>query len=173
VHTYQASVIWAFQGAAQGAEPVTRSVDYLASHLQMDEDLLRSALAFWVGKMVLHELRPGEFAVLETLNPADRERSDAVAAAAAAGEGGSMDEDSGLRAAQITEDKMAIYWKFIQGMLKNSAAQMPVQQIGMMLKMLIVEGFPYSNEELAEYLATKVAEGELEMAAGKYKLVKK
>lgn len=168
VHTYQAAVIWAFQGAPQGAEPVSRSFEYLAEHLQMDDALLRSALAFWVGKMVLHSPRPDEFAVLETLNPAERQRSDAAAAAAAAG--GSADD--GPRSAPA-EDKMAMYWKFIQGMLKNSAAQMPLAQIGMMLKMLIVEGFPYSNEELAEYLATKVAAGELELGGGKYKLVKK
>ena len=170
VHTYQASVIWAFQGAAQGGESVTRSVDYLESHLQMDEALLRSALAFWVGKMILHEVRPGEFAVLEKLDPEDRVRSNA---AAAAGESGSVDDGPGSRAAAMAEDKMTVYWQYIQGMLKNSAAQMPVQQIAMMLKMLIAEGFPFSNEELAEYLATKVAAGELEMAAGKYKLVKK
>ncbi|OBT93762.1 hypothetical protein VE01_08136 [Pseudogymnoascus verrucosus] len=169
VHTYQAAVIWAFQGAPQGAEPVSRSFEYLAEHLQMDDGLLRSALAFWVGKMVLHSPRPDEFAVLETLNPAERQRSDAAAAAAAAG--GSTD-DGPARGSQV-EDKMAMYWKFIQGMLKNSAAKMPLAQIGMMLKMLIVEGFPYSNEELAEYLSTKVAAGELELAGGKYRLVKK
>lgn len=134
----------------------------------MDDDLLRSALAFWIGKMVLHSPQPDEFAVLETLDPAERQRSDAAAAAAAAG--GSADK--GHRSAPA-EDKMAMYWKFIQGMLKNSAAQMPLAQIGMMLKMLIVEGFPYSNEELAEYLATKVAAGELELGGGKYRLVKK
>lgn len=171
VHTFQATVIWAFQGQQQGSEPVTRSVEYLEEHLQMDEPLLRSALNFWVGKMVLHEIRPSEFAVLETLNSEERERSSAQAAAAAA-TGGSGDDEP-AQGAEMSEDKMTMYWQFIQGMLKNSAAQMPLQQIGMMLKMLIVEGFPYSNEELGEYLGTKVAAGELELAAGKYRLVKK
>jgi anaphase-promoting complex subunit 2 len=65
---------------------------------------------------------------------------------------------------------MQMYWQFIQGMLTNSSSQMPLQQIAMMLKMLIVEGFPYSNEELQEFLGGKVASGELEVSGGKYKL---
>jgi anaphase-promoting complex subunit 2 len=42
----------------------------------------------------------------------------------------------------------------------------------MMLKMLISEGFPYSNEELQEFLGRKVAEGPLELVGGKYRLKK-
>lgn len=172
VHTFQAAVISEFQGAQQGSEPVTRSIEYLEEHLQMDEDLLRSALKFWVGKMVLHEIRSDEFAVLETLNPEDRERNNAQAAAAASSAEGTAD-DGPPKESAMSEDKMTMYWQYIQGMLKNSVAQMPVQQIGMMLKMLIVEGFPYSNDELAEYLSTKIATGELEIVGGKYRLVRK
>jgi anaphase-promoting complex subunit 2 len=40
------------------------------------------------------------------------------------------------------------------------------------LKMLVPDGFPYSNEELQELLGWKVGEGELEFVAGKYKLKK-
>jgi anaphase-promoting complex subunit 2 len=57
-------------------------------------------------------------------------------------------------------------------MLKNSSSQMPLQQIATMLKMLIADGFPYSNEELQVFLGTKVADGELEFAGGKYRLKK-
>lgn len=58
-------------------------------------------------------------------------------------------------------------------MLTNASATMPLGQIAMMMKMLIQDGFPWSNEELQEFLAERVAEGEMEIVGGKYKLVKK
>jgi anaphase-promoting complex subunit 2 len=140
----------------------------------MEETLVRSALKFWVNKLVLHEISPNTFAVLETLNQEDRERSNAQAAASAAS--GTHDEsldDVGLAGNDgIGKEKMGMYWQFIQSMLTNSSSQMPLQQIAMMLKVLIVDGFPYSNEELQELLERKVVEGKLELVGGKYKLKK-
>ena len=49
---------------------------------------------------------------------------------------------------------------------------MALQQIAMMLKTLIVDGFPYSSEELQDFLGRKVAEGSLELVGGKYRLKK-
>ncbi|RDW78148.1 hypothetical protein BP5796_06000 [Coleophoma crateriformis] len=174
VHTWQATVIWAFQSDEAGDSTLTRTIEELVEHLEMEESLVRSALNFWIGKLVLHEVEKDVFAVLETLNQEDRAKSNAQAAAAAAAamsEGTDATEAMGDSDAQM-EDKMQMYWKFIQGMLKNSSSQMPLQQIAMMLKMLIAEGFPYSNEELQEFLGLKVTSGELELAAGKYKLKK-
>ena len=65
-----------------------------------------------------------------------------------------------------------MYWQFIVGMLTNSSPAMPLGQIAMMMKMLIAEGFPWSNEELQEFLGEKVAAGELEITGGKYKLIR-
>ncbi|KAL5320541.1 hypothetical protein ACEPPN_011350 [Leptodophora sp. 'Broadleaf-Isolate-01'] len=174
VHTWQATVIWAFQSDGTDDTEPRRSVQGLVESLQMDEALVRSALKFWANKLVLHEISPDTFSVLETLNKEDRARSNAQAAASAA-VGGSEDsvDEIGLAANDgIGKEKMGIYWQFIQGMLKNSSSQMPLQKIAMMLKMLISDGFPYSNEELQEFLGRKVADGSLELAGGKYRLKK-
>jgi anaphase-promoting complex subunit 2 len=174
VHTWQATIIWAFQNEAAGPVDLARTVDELAQNLEMEETLVRSALKFWVNKLVLHEISPNTFAVLETLNQEDRERSNAQAAASAAS--GTHDESvDDVRLAgndEIGKEKMGMYWQFIQSMLTNSSSQMPLQQIAMMLKVLIVDGFPYSNEELQELLERKVVEGKLELVGGKYKLKK-
>jgi anaphase-promoting complex subunit 2 len=174
VHTWQATIIWAFQNEESASVGLTRTVDELAQKLGMEETLVRSALKFWVNKLVLHETHPNTFAVLETLNQEDRERSNAQSAAAAAS--GTHDEsvdDVGLAGNDgIGVEKMGMYWQFIQSMLTNSSSQMPLQQIAMMLKVLIVDGFPYSNEELQELLERKVVDGKLELVGGKYKLKK-
>lgn len=173
VHTWQATVIWGFQSDEAGDRSLRRSVSELVQHLEMEESLVRSALNFWVSKLVLHETEKDVFAVLETLNQEDRARSNAQAAAAAAAVTDESAEDAAMLANDgITTEKMQMYWQFIQGMLTNSSSQMPLQQIAMMLKMLIADGFPYSNEELQEFLGQKVTSGELELVKGKYKLVK-
>ncbi|KUJ24080.1 uncharacterized protein LY89DRAFT_679324 [Mollisia scopiformis] len=177
VHTWQAAVISSFQfrtSQDQEGTAAQRTIEELVDELEMDETLLRSALKFWVNKLVLQEVAPGTFCVLETLNKEDRERSNAQAAASnAASNKDESSDDTGLAASDgVGNEKMGMYWQFIQGMLKNSSSQMPLQQIAMMLKMLIVDGFPYSNEELQEFLGRKVADGSLEMVGGKYKLKK-
>jgi anaphase-promoting complex subunit 2 len=58
-------------------------------------------------------------------------------------------------------------------MLTNSSPAMPLGQIAMMMKMLIADGCPWNNEELQEFLAEKIADGELEIVGGKYRLPKK
>ncbi|RFU32047.1 hypothetical protein B7463_g4336, partial [Scytalidium lignicola] len=173
VHTWQATAIWAFEGDESDTSPVQRSVQELVDELEMDENLVRSALHFWVGKLVLEEVSKDTFAVMETLTQEDLARSNAQGASNST----AMDE-GGPDAAMITgnasvqNEKMQIYWQFIQGMLTNSSPQMPLQQISMMLKMLIADGFPYGNEELQEFLGTKVEAGELEFVSGKYRLKK-
>ncbi|KAF4635485.1 hypothetical protein G7Y89_g2610 [Cudoniella acicularis] len=173
VHTWQATVIYAFQEDESNGTALERTVEELVESLEMEEILVRSALKFWTNKLVLHEISEDRFAVLETLNQEDRARSNAqVAASAAISNDESAEETVMLANEGITSEKMQMYWRFIQGMLKNSSSQMPLQQIAMMLKMLIAEGFPYSNEELQEFLSGKVAEGKLDLSGGKYKLKK-
>jgi anaphase-promoting complex subunit 2 len=169
VHTWQATVIWAFE-SVETDTCVQQSVRELVEALEMDEALVRSALKFWTNKLVLQEVSKDMFAVLETLNQEERTRSNAQAAA---GPSKSTDDDKSLAVNEgITTEKMQMYWQFIQAMLTNSSSQMPLQQIAMMLKMLIADGFPYSNEELQEFLGWKVQTGDLEVVGGKYKLKK-
>lgn len=177
VHTWQATVIWAFEPhSPMETGIIQRSVDYLTEHLQMDEDTIHQALSFWVGKMVLKQVSPDNYEVLETLSKADRELSNAMATSAShkttsatdtMGIPGSAKNETG-----IGKEKGVMYWQFIQGMLKNSAAQMPVAQVSMMLKMMIPEGFPFGDEDLKAFLNEKVDEGALEVKGGRYKLKK-
>ena len=172
VHTWQATVIWAFHNDGPGSKIAERTVQDLVQNLEMDEVLVRSALRFWVKKLVLHEVAPNRFAVMETLNQEDRARSKAQSAASSVpGANDESVDDTGIGANDgIGEEKLGIYWNFIQGMLTNSSPTMALQQIAMMLKMLISEGFPHSNEELQEFLGRKVAEGSLELVGGRYRL---
>ncbi|KAF6840072.1 anaphase-promoting complex subunit (Cullin family protein) [Colletotrichum plurivorum] len=176
--TYEAVVIYAFQedDTYAGTLPVRRTVSQLEEILQMDDDLIRSAISFWVNQRVLREIEPGNFAVLERLE----DDVDPTATTAGPQEGDALAPEPGdlspKKPAAIDakeKEKRQVYWQFIVGMLTNSSPAMPLFQIAMMMKMLIADGFPWSNEELQEFLAEKIAEGELELAGGKYRLPKK
>jgi anaphase-promoting complex subunit 2 len=185
VHTWQATVIYAFRSNQEEDDDEEddsdvkedtsprRSVLELVESLEMDEVLVRSALKFWVNNIVLQEVEKDVFEVLETLNQEDRARSNAQSAVTAAAAPDSS-EDASLMSSNenISKENQDIYWRFVHGMLKNSSSQVPLQQIGMMLRMLVPDGFPHSNEELQELLERRVAEGELEFVGGKYRLKK-
>ncbi|KAJ5123602.1 hypothetical protein N7448_009699 [Penicillium atrosanguineum] len=176
VSTWQATVIYAFQS---DVEETTKMITDLASELDMAPALVRSACLFWVSKRILTEVSRDTFRVLEYL-PAEAESqedsadvpgqsTDTANAAAAA-------EAAAAAAAKETADaaameKMNLYWQFILGMLTNQGA-MPLQRIVMMLKIVVPGGFPFSNEELREFLAGMVSKGKVEIASGgNYKLV--
>lgn len=161
---WQASIIYAFQ---DDSGDQTWRVSQLVLSCQMEEELVRSALKFWSNKLVLQEVSKDVFSVLESLNQEERARSNAQAA----GSSKNSDEPQ-MPTRGIAAEKQQMYWQFIQAMLTNSSSQMPLQQIAMMLKMLMEGGFPYSNEELQEFLGMKVQSGELDVVGGKYRLRK-
>ncbi|KXX72977.1 Anaphase-promoting complex subunit 2 [Madurella mycetomatis] len=178
--TVEATVIYAFQEDAAG--PVRKSVEELYEQLQMDEDLITAALNFWVAKGVLLH-RPGSqyYVVAETLedssaaaDPAAASVPDHAAAAETEAEGPATTKNTsgGGNLSARERERREMYWRYIQGMLTNASATMPLGQIAMMMKMLIADGFPWSNEELQEFLEEKVAAGEMEIVGGKYKLKK-
>lgn len=184
--TVEATVIYAFQDANEPG-PVRRSVDELYLALQMDEDLIADALVFWAGKGVLKRLSQGVYVVVEsTSSGAD------ASGGTPGGQGGSLassgvlspgDGDgeavasarkpasSGLSAKE--QERRVMYWQYITGMLTNASTSMALAQVAMMMKMLVPDGFPWSNEELQDFLGEKVADGQLEVVGSKYKLVKK
>ncbi|KAK5633138.1 hypothetical protein RRF57_008852 [Xylaria bambusicola] len=186
VRTYEAAVINVF---GENEEPSWTFED-LWMKMQIDEDLLSSALEFWEKEQVLRRQHDGSYAVIERLS--DAAESSSVKqpsndmgpqSASAAVADGSMQtppqqrsraakaKSSGM--SEKEKEKRAVYWQFIVGMLTNSSPAMPLNNIAMMMKMLIPDGFPWSNEELQEFLAEKLGEGELELVGGKYKLIKK
>ena len=193
--TYEAAVIYAFQDPRAPDADVRLSADDVAAMLRMDDDLVRLALGAWVRRGVLRHVGGGSYAVVETQGEqggrgggGGGDGAAGPASGSAAGDDGStvtsatgantvaaaLRDNGGVGGGAGKDDKQrGVYWQFIVGMLTNSAASMPLPQIAMMMKMLIADGFPWTNEELQEFLAEKVADGELEVAAGKYRLVKK
>ncbi|KAL4882530.1 hypothetical protein BJY04DRAFT_36756 [Aspergillus karnatakaensis] len=186
VTTWQATVIYAFNTPTSNDTPVTKTTTEITNALDMSAVLVRSACLFWVSRRILTEVQRDTFRVLETLptksidtdistseltgpnistdaaNSADAAANAAAAAAAAA-------KESAEAAAM---EKMNLYWQFIVGMLTNQGA-MPLQRIVMMLKIAVPGGFPFSNEELREFLAGMVLKGKLEIVSGgNYKIVR-
>ncbi|KAI1736569.1 Cullin family protein [Xylaria scruposa] len=171
VRTYEAAVINAF--SEENAS--SWSFDELWMKMQLDEDLLTAALQFWEEKQVLRKQHDGRYVVIEQLSD--------VTESSSAGQSGmdtlpSAPTDMSPRKtkpgmSEKEKEKRVVYWQFIVGMLTNSSPAMPLNNIAMMMKMLIPDGFPWSNEELQEFLAEKLGEGELELVGGKYKLIKK
>ncbi|KAG5988133.1 hypothetical protein E4U43_004830 [Claviceps pusilla] len=203
--TYEAAVIYAFQNDENNdnvndddddvdvddyhdAEPQQRTFNQLWETLMMDEDLLQSALHFWVSKRVLRDLGNQTYVVLERLDDQDeaghagyhQDASSSVANAtelAQQPQQPQQQQESSPRRTKMNpkeQERRTVYWQFIVGMLTNSSPAMPLGQIAMMMKMLIPDGgCSWNNEELQEFLAEKVADAELELSGGKYRLPKK
>ncbi|RKF65147.1 Anaphase-promoting complex subunit 2 [Golovinomyces cichoracearum] len=174
VHTWQAAVIWAFQSDGSNEKSPQLTVSDISKYLEMKEALVRSALWFWVKKSVLNELPNDTYNVRETLNSQETGglETQSMSSKSTKNLDGTRSHSSHDINNGSMKEKMEIYWHFIFGMLTNSSRQMPLQQIAMMLKTLIIDGFPHSNEELKEFLQLKIAEGALEMTGGKYRLKK-
>lgn len=170
---YEAAVIYAFQDA-DDSDAVKRTFNELWEKLMIDEDLLESALQFWVGKKVLRNVGDQTYVVLEKLESDTSEESAANAGSDMQGPEGSQPSPRKAKGMSSKEqEQRAIYWQFIVGMLTNSSPAMQLGQILMMMKMLIPDGCPWNNEELQEFLAEKIGTQELELAGGKYRLPKK
>lgn len=165
---WQAAVIYAFQ--EESGDAMSKDVETLAAELNMSPTLVRSACIFWVSKRILIETSKDTFLVCEKLpdggDAAMDEgvgRSDTAAAAAAA-------EVAAAQAAKEAEEaerrqNMAMYHQFILSMLTNQGA-MPLPRIAMMLGIVVPGGFPFSNEELKEFLASMVKDGALQVGHG-------
>ncbi|OAA73483.1 Cullin [Cordyceps fumosorosea ARSEF 2679] len=175
--TYEAAVIFEFQG--EGTQSDTgaqqRTFDEIWQSLMMDEDALELALRFWVTKKVLKDVGNRTYVVMERLDSeeAKQDAHDDTSVDDGAEASGSASPKKAKGVDPKEAERRTIYWQFILGMLTNSAPAMPLSQIAMMMKMLIADGCHWSNEELQEFLEEKIAAGELELAGGKYRLLKK
>lgn len=179
VTTWQATVIYAFQSEDE-TSPATKTVTELSQKLEMSASLVRSACLFWVSKRILIETQRDTFRVLEVL-PSEEENEAMGVSDTDNGEGGTASAAAAADAAAAAaakesadaaaSEKMNLYWQFIVGMLTNQGS-MPLQRIVMMLKIVVPGGFPFSNEELREFLAGMVAQGKLEIiSGGSYKII--
>lgn len=189
--TYEAAVIYEFHAAADMDEPepeqsqqlqptIRRTFNDLWQTLMIDEDLLDLALRFWISKRVLRDVGDQTYEVVERLNDhgaTNAEGEGDMDSSAAVDDdytgGNTSPKKSKTKIDSKEEERRTVYWQFIVGMLTNSAPAMPLGQIAMMMKMLIADGCSWSNEELQEFLGEKIAQGELELVGGKYRLQKK
>lgn len=191
--TFEAAVIYSFQEDEDAqvdphSGPAHRTVQELQDSLQMDEELVLQALDFWETQKVLgrYPNDPNTYVVLERRDqPLTRPELHPAASAPAVMQDDHHSAQPGGKPAAVKRagttsamdakenERRAMYWQFIVGMLTNSMPQAPLGQLAMMMRMLIADGFPWSDQELQEFLAEKVELGELEVVGGKYKLVKK
>ncbi|KAJ2976546.1 hypothetical protein NQ176_g4892 [Zarea fungicola] len=174
--TYEAAVIYEFQddGEVGNSGRQQRTFEQIWQSLMIDEDALELALRFWVSKKVLKDIGNQTYVVIERLEAeGSGEAGDDVSADEVGGATGSMSPKKAKAMDPKEIERRTVYWQFILGMLTNSAPAMPLGQIAMMMKMLIADGCSWSNDELQEFLGEKIAAGELELAGGKYRLLKK
>ncbi|KAF2827342.1 hypothetical protein CC86DRAFT_466132 [Ophiobolus disseminans] len=182
---WQVSVVYAFQPQAgeehiakkkgKGGEGIARNVQQLEEMLEMDESLVRQALAFWTGKSVLREISPSTYTVIESLpRKSSQAAADEDAAAAA-------EELAAVQAAQTStiktqadqlNEKKDIYVAFIMGMLTNQG-NMPCTRIAMMMRMMVQGGFPFGVEEVKGLLGEMEGEGKVVGLGGDVWAVKK
>jgi anaphase-promoting complex subunit 2 len=182
---WQVSVVYAFQAQSgeehiarkkgKGGEGISRNVSQLEEMLEMEESLVRQALAFWVGKSVLREISPSTYTVIESLpRKSSQLQADEDAAAAA-------EELAAVQAAQTTTvksqmdvllEKKDVYSAFIMGMLTNQG-NMPVPRILMMMRMMVQGGFPFGPEEVKKLLADMEENGKVVGLGGDVWAIKK
>ena len=181
VTPWEASVIHAFDSTGSlSTEPITRSVDDIATELEMSPLLVGSACKLWLSKAVLRETSPDVYTVQETLashpdstdlpgqtmqNDTSAQVSAATSSTAAAAAETAASLAASSASSSLLEQKMAVYHQFILSLLTNQGA-MPVGRITMMLGMVVPGGFPFSTDELKEFLGRMVRDGEIEVAAG-------
>ncbi len=177
VQTWQASVIYAFQSGS--STPVVKTVPQLMQELSMSEALVRNALVFWVGKLVLKESSPSAFTVLDTITGLSKETGTSVhttiaAAADAAASAAAIPVPAAVRSNEggggAAKESMALFWQYSVGMLTNQGP-MPLQQIVAYLGVFVPGGFPFGNETMRELLDKKVQEGALEVVGSNYKIL--
>ncbi len=186
VTPWEASVVNAFDMDAEttSTSSISRTVEDLATELEMSPLLVRSACKLWVSKSILRETTPDTYEVLETLpdgteavyaagttrtpttnHPASGTHSSSSAAAAIAAAETAASLAAHSASESLLQQKMAVYRQFILSLLTNQGA-MPLPRIVMMLGMVVPGGFPFSNEELKEFLGRMVRDGEVEIGVG-------
>lgn len=176
----QAAIIYQFGDSTDTnnmeEDQPTRSIDQLAEALSMDEDLVRSSLAFWVSKLILQEQPPSSsiYRVIESLSmltsstsstttPAEIQAAQAAATAAAvATEPAPVELKTGL---DEMNEKKDLLQTFVHNMLTNQG-EMPTARMLMMLRFVIPGGFPYEESEFVEFLNGLASEGVVVNAGG-------
>ncbi|KAF3005098.1 hypothetical protein E8E13_009958 [Curvularia kusanoi] len=181
----QVSVIHAFQPQpdessiaakpARNGEGIARNVTQLAEMLDMEPGLVRATAAFWIGQSVLRETGSDTYAVIEVLPTSNGKAKADEDAAAAAAEVAAVEaaQANAVRSQQdLLDEKRDVYAAFVVGML-TAQGNMPVSRILMMMRMMVVGGFPFGEEEVKGLLEGMEGEGRVVAFGGDVWGVKK
>lgn len=172
--TWQAAVIYEFDENKGGAE---WTIKELAERLDMDEGLVKRAVAFWCSKEVLRDSGNGVFVVIESMAEyeeiIDQEGIRGVEASSDMDRGMGSGMDNGMQGVEdeISDEKkemQKVVTPFIEAMLTNGGPK-PLEQISMVLTMLVA-GFNWGAEELTEFLNTMRTQAKLEYEGGAWKI---
>lgn len=151
---WRASVIDAFASEPSQDESEGLTLEQLTSTLNMEEELVKDALNFWLNKNVIYQKSPGVYAVLERLDmdvdPMEHEvhQEDTISAV--------KSQNDMLR------ESAPMFETFIANMLRN---QGPKQIEGMMgitsLLKMVLPTFTYGDDEVTWLLNEMEARGEV------------
>ncbi|KAF2871024.1 hypothetical protein BDV95DRAFT_494489 [Massariosphaeria phaeospora] len=182
--TWQVSVVYAFQpqpgeekvagakGKGKGKDSsLSRTITQLEEMLEMEESLIRQAIAFWVGKSVLREESPDTYSVIESRSTSAADE-DAAAAAEELATVQAAQSTTVKSQADLLTDKKPVYMSFIFGMLTNQG-NLPTMRILMMMRMMVQGGFPFGTEEIKGMLVEMEKEGKVVPLGGELWGIKK
>jgi len=130
------------------------SFDLLVESAQMEEDLVRDALRFWIGKQVLYEKAPGVYAVLERLD------MDTISAQ-------QLPLPDNTVSAMISQDAMlrdnaAMFEAFIMNMLQNGGPKEVAGFMGITNTMkMVLPAFSYGDDEVVWLLREMEKKGQV------------
>lgn len=165
---WQAAVIYAFQSDSDSDAPVTKTIDSLATSLEMSPTLVRSACIYWASKRILVASTDDtdSYTVLESLPDGDEPPPSAAATLQATNSTANATATAVAEAAEAErQSQMALYSQFVLSMLTNQGP-MALPRMAMMLGIVVPGGFPFSNEELREFLAGMCRDRVLEIGHG-------
>jgi anaphase-promoting complex subunit 2 len=173
---WQVSVIYAFQTqpgeervAKDKGKPkelgITRNVEQLEEMLQMDEQLVRQALTFWQGKLILRRTADDTFAVIERANTTTKDEEAAAAAQEVAEVQAQAQAGAVKSHNDVLQEKKDVYMTFITSMLTNGG-KMPVARILSMMKVMVAGGFPFGPPEVTTLLEELKENGKVESLGG-------
>ncbi|KAF2121840.1 hypothetical protein BDV96DRAFT_593805 [Lophiotrema nucula] len=163
IHAFQPQSVedWASKKGKKGGG-VARNIKQLEEMLEMDEQLVRQAIAFWIGKSVLRETHPDTYTIIERASSAENAKDEEAAAAAQELAEVQAQQQAGAVKSQsdLLNEKKDIYMTFIMQMLTNQG-NLPVQRIAMMMRIMVLGGFPFGAEEVKGLLQEMEGEGKV------------
>lgn len=135
------------------------TVAELTSSLQMDEDLILTAVGYWIAKKVLYEKSAGTFAVLDRLDMQIEQLEDSNAAPGAFE---ALDPEKVL-----LRKNAEMYQNFIEGMLRTQGTKDIGGAMGIMFMMkMVLPDFNHNHDDVQWLLEEMETKGKVKSSNG-------